>query len=260
MNLAELLQILTGAFGREAPSYLAAFFGGIISFITPCVMPLVPGYISFISGVSLSELENPEARDRALRLRVIQSTLLFILGFSLVFVAGGLTAFALGQAISEYKVWLIRAAGVVIIVLGLHMAGAFKLRALEIEKRFAGGKGGSSGRAFLLGLAFAFGWSPCLGPILGGIMGLALERDTAVQALWLMLIYCSGLALPFLLTGLAVDSFFKVFDRIKIHFRKVEIGAGAFLIMIGLLMLVNRFDWVKVFFIWILPDRVNLWG
>jgi cytochrome c-type biogenesis protein len=246
---------------QQVPGYLTAFGAGLLSFLTPCVLPLVPGYISFISGVSLSDLENRAEEERWKKLMpVMATTLFFVLGFSLVFIMSGATAFALGQALARYKDWLVRGAGLIIIILGLHMAGAFRIQALYQEKRFQGGKGGSLPRAFVLGIAFAFGWSPCVGPILGGILGLAIREDTVYKALGLMAAYSAGLALPFFITGLAVDSFFKAFDRIKNHFHKIEIGAGALLVIIGLLMVVNRFDYLKHVFQLILPDSVNLWG
>lgn len=246
---------------QQAPGYLAAFLGGLISFLTPCVLPLVPGYISFISGVSLAELEGKEGvGKREKLLPVLTTTLVFILGFSLVFIASGLTAFAAGRVIVQYKEWLIRIAGLVIIALGLHMAGVFRIPALYQEKRFQGGPGGSLPRAFMLGLAFAFGWTPCVGPILGGIWGLAMKQDRFWQALVLMLFYCAGLAIPFLVTGLAVDRFFQAFDKIKVHFHKIEIAAGTLLVIIGAMMVVNWFKYLKILFQWVLPDSAAMWG
>jgi len=246
---------------QQVPGYLTAFTAGLLSFLTPCVLPLVPGYISFISGVSLSDLEKTDQKDKWKKLApVLATTLAFVLGFSLVFILTGATAFAVGKAAAQYKEWLIRGAGLVIIILGLHMAGAFKITALYQERRFQGGKGGSLPRAFALGLAFAFGWTPCVGPILGGILGLAMKQDSAGKALGLMVCYSAGMALPFFITGLAVDSFFKAFDRIKKHFRKIEIGAGGLLVLIGVMMLINRFAYLKILFRWILPDSVNFWG
>jgi len=247
---------------QQAPTYLTAFIAGLLSFLTPCVLPLVPGYLSFISGVSLEELSGPADAAQAWKRRrdVLLSTLMFVTGFSIVFILSGLTAFAVGQAVAQYKEWLIRAAGVVVIVLGLHMAGVFRIGKLYQEKRFQGGQGGSLPRAFLLGLAFAFGWTPCIGPILGGIWGLAMNQEKLAQALILMALYSAGLAIPFFLAGLAVDAFFKAFDRIKAHLHMIEIGAGALLVVIGLFMVVNRFTYLKSLFDLILPDFVKMWG
>jgi cytochrome c-type biogenesis protein len=246
---------------QQEVSYAAAFAAGLLSFLTPCVLPLVPGYLSFISGVSLADLQEREEADRWRKLLpVITCTLAFVLGFSLVFIGIGITAHKLIALAPSYKEALIRVGGVVVIVLGLHMAGAFKIQALYREKRFEGGKGGSLPRAFLLGVAFSFGWTPCVGPILGGILGLAAYQDKTGQALLLMILYSAGMALPFFIAGIAVDSFFKAFDRIKEHFRKIEIGAGVLLVTVGFMMVINRFDDLKKIFIWILPDQVNLWG
>lgn len=246
---------------QQAPTFLTAFFAGIVSFMTPCVLPLVPGYISFISGVSLNELQSGEEEDKLKRLLpVLVTTLAFTIGFSIIFVAGGTGLYFLGEALKENKDWLIRIGGVVIIILGLHMAGAFKIKGLYQEKRFQGGKGGSIPKAFVLGIAFAFGWTPCVGPILGGIMGLAAKQEDLSHAVALMVLYSAGMAIPFFLTGLAVDTFFKAFDRIKVHFRKIEIVAGSLLVIIGFMMVINRFEYLKLLFLRILPDAVNKLG
>ncbi|MFO8056218.1 MAG: cytochrome c biogenesis protein CcdA [bacterium] len=238
---------------QEVPGYFTSFTAGLLSFLTPCVLPLVPGYISYISGVSLAEMEGSgEDRDKLKRtLPVLYCTLAFIVGFTAVFIAGGVTAYALGEAISSHKDILMRVAGVVVIVLGLHMAGAFRIKSLEREWRFQGGKSGSILGAFVLGLAFAFGWSPCLGPILGSILLMAMNQETANQAIVLMALYSVGLAIPFVLTGLAVDTFFKFFDQVKNHFRKIEIGAGVLLILVGALMLLGQFELLRLLFNWI---------
>ncbi len=247
---------------HQAPGYLAAFTAGILSFLTPCVLPLVPGYISFISGVSLSELKAADAeRDWRKLAPVVSSTCAFILGFSLVFISTGAFIYFIGEALAEYKIWLIRAAGLVIILFGLHMAGVLRIRALYSEKRLeAGTAGGSVPRAFVLGFAFAFGWTPCAGPILGAIMGIASTKDQIGQALALMCLYSAGMAVPFFVTGLAVDRFFSLFDRIKNHFRKIEIAAGALLVLIGALMLLDQFGLIEKIFELIVPERLDKWG
>ncbi len=247
---------------QQAPSFFAAFTAGFLSFLTPCVLPLVPGYISFISGVSLSDLQQKEGAGGWKKLiPVMLSTLAFVIGFSLVFVSTGALIQYLGGTLAEYKVWLVRAAGLVIIIFGLHMAGAFKIQALLREKRLDGGaKGGGIPRAFALGVAFAFGWTPCVGPILGAILGLAASQDKIGQAVILMCLYSAGLAIPFFLTGLAVDSFFKAFDKIKRHFRKIEIVAGSLLVVIGVVMFLNQFDLLKDLFLYIVPEKLNTLG
>ncbi len=247
---------------QEAPGYFAAFTAGFLSFLTPCVLPLVPGYISFISGVSLAELKDAdESHDWRTLLPVVSSTLAFVLGFSVVFVSTGAFVYFIGAAMAEYKIWLIRIAGAVIIVFGLHMAGVFKIQALYKEKRMEGTKkGGSLPRAFLLGLAFAFGWTPCVGPILGAILGLASTKDQIGQALILMCLYSAGMAIPFFITGIAVDSFFSAFDKVKHHFRKIEIASGVLLVLIGAVMLTNQFGLLKKLFIMIIPESMEMWG
>ncbi len=247
---------------QQVPSYFAAFGAGFLSFLTPCVLPLVPGYISFISGISLTELQGKKKKkDWHKFVPVVLNTLAFILGFSVVFVSTGAFVYYIGEALAEYKIWLVRIAGLVIIVFGLHMAGVFKIKALYKEKRLVGGnKGGSIPRAFLLGFVFAFGWTPCVGPILGAILGLATSEEHISQALILMCLYSAGLAIPFLTTGLAVDRFFSAFDKIKNHFRKIEITAGTLLVVIGTVMALNRFELIKKLFMIIVPESMEMWG
>jgi cytochrome c-type biogenesis protein len=247
---------------QQAPGYLAAFTAGILSFLTPCILPLVPGYISFISGTSLAELQDRNGDAGWSRLfPVVSRTLAFILGFSVVFISTGAFVFYIGEALAGYKIWLIRGAGLVIIVFGLHMAGVLKIKALYQEKRLDGGnKGGSLSRAFILGFAFAFGWTPCAGPILGAILGLASSKDLISQVLILMSLYSAGLAIPFFITGIAVESFFSAFNRIKNHFRKIEIFSGVLLVIIGAVMLFNQFDMIQKILNMIVPEMVERWG
>ena len=238
----------------QAPHLATAFLAGILSFLTPCVLPLVPGYLSFISGQSLSDMRSAEARQKTLG-PVIVTSLSFILGFSLVFISLGAVATSLGQALIGYKSLLARIGGAVIIVLGLHMAGVFRIGFLHREARFqGGGAAGGALRAFVLGVAFAFGWTPCVGPILGGILTLAVREETVGQGIWLLVAYSLGMGVPFFLTGIAVDQFFSVFDRIKNHFHKIEIGAGALLVALGLVMILGEFETLKVFFLRVLPQ------
>jgi cytochrome c-type biogenesis protein len=244
----------------QSPHLLTAFVAGLLSFLTPCVLPLVPGYLSFISGQSLLEMSSRETRKKVLG-PVIKSSLSFILGFSVVFVTLGALATTLGQHLAAHKDLLGPIGGVIIIVLGLHMAGVFHIGFLHREARFQGApQAHGAVRAFLLGLAFAFGWTPCVGPILGGILTLAVREDTVRQGIFLLVAYSLGMGVPFFLTGLAVDRFFTFFDRFKHHFRKVEIAAGALLIVIGIFMIVGEFNTLKVFFDRIVPESFSRWG
>jgi cytochrome c-type biogenesis protein len=220
------------------PLPLAAFLAGLLSFLSPCVLPLVPGYVSLISGASVEELQ---ARDRARRAVMLHS-LAFILGFSIVFVTAGAAATTIGQLASIYRVWLTYIAGAVIIVFGLHLIGALKIKALYMDKRMHQVKGGASvWGAFAVGFAFAFGWTPCIGPILAGILALAASQDTVVKGMFLLAIYSLGLAVPFLLTSFGIERFLKFYGRFRRHLHTVEVVSGVLLIAIGALILTRHF-------------------
>jgi cytochrome c-type biogenesis protein len=234
----------------ENVSILAAFVAGILSFISPCVLPLIPGYLSFISGVTLDELQGTTgpggavavATPPATRRRVIVTSLCFILGFSLVFVSLGATASALGQLLMERLRILGKVAGVVIVIFGLHTMGVLRIGWLYSEKRVqvARKPAGPIG-AILVGIAFAFGWTPCIGPILAGILAIAAAQETIGQGVQLLAVYSAGLGIPFLVTGLAINRFFTAFARIRRYYRAIEFVSGGLLVAIGLLIFTDRF-------------------
>jgi len=189
-------------------SYAAAFVAGLLSFVSPCVLPLIPGYLSFVSGLSLEEMRGTSATISApaARRQVLVSSIAFIIGFSLVFISLGASASALGAFVGKRLPLLGKVAGVVLVIFGLHTMGVFRLRWLESEKRVQtrnrpAGLVGS----VLVGIAFAFGWTPCIGPILAGILTIAGVQDTVGQGVKLLAVYSAGLGLPFLLTALAVN-------------------------------------------------------
>jgi cytochrome c-type biogenesis protein len=221
------------------PLPLAAFFAGIISFLSPCVLPLVPGYVSLISGTGVDELR---ASDQRVMRRVMLNSLTFILGFSIVFIALGAVATSLGQVTRQYYSILTRLAGVVIIIFGLHLTGIFKIKALYADKRMHEVKGGSTAfGAFVVGFAFAFGWTPCIGPILATILAFAASQDTVMRGVMLLAVYSAGLAVPFLLTSLGVDRFLAFYTRFRRHLHTVEVVSGVLLIIIGTLVLTRHF-------------------
>jgi cytochrome c-type biogenesis protein len=225
----------------EQVGILAAIGAGFISFISPCVLPLVPAYISFISGASVAELQEGKHRSRIFN-QVTAKALAFVLGFSLVFIILGASATAVGQLMLENLGIIIRIAGLVIIVFGLHMIGILKIGLLYREKRFqTQSKPTGLLGSFVVGLAFAFGWTPCIGPILAAVLAYAAVQETVGQGIYLLSAYSLGLALPFLITAVAINLFFRLFERIKPHMHKVEIIAGALLIAIGLLLVLDRF-------------------
>jgi len=220
-------------------SPIAAFVAGLISFLSPCVLPLVPWYVSLVSGAGVEELKGGSP---ALMRKVMISSLLFILGFSIVFVSLGAVATEVGQIMARYKSLLAQIAGVVIIVFGLHLTGLLKIKALYADKRMHNvGKGSTPWGAFVIGFAFAFGWTPCVGPILAVILGLAAAQDSVIKGIGLLAIYSLGLAVPFLLTSLGIERFLKFYGRFRRHLHTVEVASGVLLIILGGLLVANRF-------------------
>ena len=217
----------------------AAFIAGVISFLSPCVLPLVPGYVSMISGASLEQLK--EGTEAGLPGRVLRNSLAFIIGFTLVFVMLGASATWVGKMLLEQKAIFNIVAGVLIIVFGVHLTGLVKIPLLYREARIhsQSSRRGLAG-SFLIGLAFAFGWTPCIGPILAGILTIAATRESVYQGMFLLLIYSAGLGIPFLLTSLGVSRFLKFYTRFRTHLHSVEVVSGVLLIAIGLLIASNR--------------------
>ncbi|HWR35777.1 MAG TPA: cytochrome c biogenesis protein CcdA [Clostridia bacterium] len=222
------------------PLPIAAFLAGVLSFLSPCVLPLVPGYVSLISGASVETLQ---AADRKLMRSVMLNSLMFILGFSIVFILLGAVATTLGQVTRQYHSVLAKIAGIIIIVFGLHLTGLFKINALYSDKRMHGVKGGSTPLgSFLVGFAFAFGWTPCIGPILAGILILAGSQDTVAKGILLLGIYSLGLAVPFLITSLGVQRFLGFYSRFRRHLHTVEVISGVLLIVFGTLIALGQFS------------------
>ena len=220
------------------PLPLAAFIAGLISFLSPCVLPLVPGYVSLISGASLDDTAPAEQR---LLGRVMMNSLMFILGFSIVFIALGAAATGIGQLTHQYYKYLTRVAGVIIIIFGLHLTGIWKIKAFYADKRMHSVKGSSSPwGSFLVGFAFAFGWTPCIGPILATILTFAASEDSVVKGILLLAVYSAGLAVPFLLTSLGIDRFLAFYSRFRRHLHTVEVVSGVLLIAVGVLVLTRH--------------------
>ena len=218
---------------------ITAFSAGFLSFISPCVLPLIPGYLSFVSGVSLEEMRDDAAR--AARRRVIVTSIAFIVGFSIVFVALGATASVIGKFLFRNESILNKVAGVLVIVFGLHTMGVFRIPFLETEKRVqAGAKPKTLVGATMVGMAFGFGWTPCIGPILAGILVLAGSKETVFEGVVMLAVYSLGLGIPFLLTALAINKFFAASKRIRRHYHKIELASGALLVGIGLLLFTNQ--------------------
>jgi cytochrome c-type biogenesis protein len=233
----------------------AAFFAGVLSFISPCVLPLIPGYLSFVSGVTLDEMRGtaPTAPANARRRAVIMS-LAFVLGFSLVFVSLGASASAIGTVLMEHLSLLGKIAGVVIILFGLHMMGVLRIGWLYSEKRMqTSGKPAGFFGAMLVGIAFAFGWTPCIGPILAAILAVAATQDSVGEGVKLLAVYSAGLGVPFIATSLAINKFFAASARIRKHYHTIEVVSGVLLVAVGVLIFTNRFTIIAQFLTPYLP-------
>lgn len=214
---------------------VVAFAAGVLSFLSPCVLPLVPSYIGFLTGMTLPEMAG--------RRRVaLVHALLFVAGFSLIFVLLGASATALGRALNFYQVWLQRIGGVLIILFGLLCLGLFRGRLLAQERRLHLERKpvGYLGSA-LVGMAFAAGWTPCIGPVLGGILGLAATTADVTRGMLLLGVYSAGLALPFLIAAVAVDSFLEWFQRFRRFLPWVMRVSGAVLVLVGVLLVTGEF-------------------
>jgi cytochrome c-type biogenesis protein len=217
---------------------LIAFAGGLLSFLSPCVLPLVPGYISLMSGVSIDHLKG-EGRSSSRR-AVIANSLAFNAGLSVIFLALGGTAGLVGAAITN-NVWVRVIGGLVIIIFGLHLIGVLKIKYLYKDTRqFSNEKPRGMLGSLTLGIAFAAGWTPCIGPILGGIIGLAATSGGWKGGLILSAFYSAGLSVPFLLTGLGINQFLSFYSKFRQHLHKVEVVSGIILILIGVLVMSNR--------------------
>ncbi len=227
-------------------AYLA-FVAGLISVMSPCVLPLMPAYLSLISGISVEEMQEGES-PAVVRRRVMLSCCAFVTGFSCIFVLMGASAFAVGHVLRTWQAEIlgfrfgfVQIAGVFIILLGLHMTGLIPIRALYRDTRFQlKFKQSSALSAFFVGIGFALGWSPCIGPPLAMILTLASSGETALQGMALLVIYSAGLAIPFLIAGWSIERFFQAFSHIKRHFRKFEIVSGGILVGVGLLLVTNQ--------------------
>ena len=218
------------------------FGAGVLSFLSPCVLPMVPPYLTYMSGASFEEFRDGTAARTLPSGRLVLTSLFFILGFSLVFVTLGATATAFGQVFRQALPVLTPLAGVVIIAMGLHFIGVFRIGFLDRQVRMAGPRVASGpGGGFALGLAFAIGWTPCIGPILAAILSVAASRQTAYEGAALLGLYSAGLGLPFLLSGLAVGPFLSFFSSFRKHLRTVERVVGVLLVLTGLLFVTGHF-------------------
>lgn len=227
----------------DASLIIPAFIAGILTFLAPCTLPLVPGYLGFISGASLEDLKNPEKSKRA-RWKIFLNGLFFMLGFSAVFIImGTIVGFIGATLLVPYRLWLGRIGGGFVIVFGLFMLNVLKIPFLMKEKQFRAPalfKTGKPINSFILGSAFAFGWTPCVGPILGSILLLASTATSALQGALLLTIFSAGLAVPFLLIAVGIGSASRYIQNISKYLNVVSIIGGVFLIFLGVLLVMGK--------------------
>ena len=235
---------------------IAAFFGGFISFVSPCVLPLVPAYITFVSGLSIEELKSRE--DPKKNKKVLLLSLSFVLGFSVVFILLGAALAGIFSAFFKQPLFY-RTAGLVLIFFGLHLAGVIPVRFLQYEKRLnLNPKEVGFLGAFIIGLSFAVGWSPCIGPVLAGILAIAGVQGGAVEGMLLLSAYSLGLGIPFILTAFATNKFVSFSTVMRNHNKLIEIVSGAFLIGIGVMIFFNLFFKMTLYFTKLFPWLLNI--
>jgi len=221
--------------------FFIALAAGFLSFLSPCVLPLLPSYLSFITGVSLEELIQ-RGKDSRMRKITIINSLIFIFGFSLVFVLLGTSVSLVGNILFRYQIWITRIGGIFIIIFGLHLTGVLNLSLLQRDKRIHLGRRplGYLG-SFLAGIVFAAGWSPCIGPILGAILFYAASQNSILLGISLLVVYSLGLAIPFFLSSLALQIFLEYYAKLRKHLRLVSLISGGLLIAVGVLLATNNF-------------------
>ena len=220
------------------PAMLVALLGGLISFLSPCVLPIVPPYLAYMSGSSVGEISG----DTAVRRRATFAALCFVLGLSTVFLLLGFAASAFGAFFLSNQVLFTRIAGAVVIIFGLHFIGVFRIPFLDTDARFdAGDQGGSAFGAYVLGLAFAFGWTPCIGPQLGAILSIAATEGSVAKGTFLLGIYAAGLGIPFLLAAMFMTRALGLMNRMKRHMALIEKAMGALLLLVGFAMITGAF-------------------
>lgn len=223
----------------ESVTFPAAFLAGLLSFFSPCILPLIPAYFTFITGLSLDELTHSDLKST--RKKIVLSTLSYVLGFTFVFIIMGASATLFGSLLQENKGFLRIAGGVIILLLGLHLTGLLRLRFLEFDKRLhMEKKPVHIFGTFLVGMAFGAGWSPCVGPLLGSILIFAGNQETVNQGILLLATYSLGLAIPFLIISFSINSMLSFLNRTKWVLRYANMTAGIVLMLAGGLLIVNR--------------------
>ncbi len=221
------------------PSLFVALLAGVISFLSPCVLPIVPPYLAYMGGISMSEMTDDKVSNKP----AIFAAIFFALGLSTVFIFLGFAASAFGRVFLQYQELMGQIAGGVIVIFGLHFLGVFTIPFLQREARLdAGDRGGSAFGAYILGLAFAFGWTPCIGPILGAILSMAAQEASIARGTLLLATYAIGLGLPFIIAAIFINRAIGVMNRFKRHMGVIEKTMGGLLVLVGLMLITGAFS------------------
>lgn len=224
-------------------SIVGAFIAGLLSFLSPCVLPLIPSYITFMSGLTLADIKTESASPR-LRLKLALHSLVFIAGFTTIFVLLGVSASLIGSSLQSYMGIVRKVGGVLVIIFGIHVTGLVPIHLLFGERRLViKSKPAGFFGTYLIGIAFAAGWTPCIGPILASILMLAATEETLSRGFRLLLVYSAGLGVPFLLSSLAIHQFFRFFERFRKFLRLLEVCTGLFLVIVGIMI---YFNWFRI--------------
>ena len=240
------------------PAMFVALVAGVVSFLSPCVLPIVPPYLAYMSGVSMADMTG-EGAARAARRRVVIAAIFFVLGLSTVFLFLGFTASVFGAFFLQNQVLFARISGLVVVVFGLHFLGVFRIPFLDREARIdAGEAGGSAFGAYVLGLAFAFGWTPCIGPQLGAILSLAAGEASIARGTVLLGVYAAGLGLPFLLSAVFLTRAMGVMNRLKRHMGLIEKVMGLLLVVVGVMLVTGAFSALSYWLLEMFPALAEL--
>ncbi|MEO0670637.1 MAG: cytochrome c biogenesis protein CcdA [Pseudomonadota bacterium] len=245
----------------DAYIYAAVAFAGLVSFLSPCVLPLVPPYLGYLGGTTISQTTADEGVDNAVWRRIVIGSVFFVLGFSTVFIGLGAGASVFGQVLQEYKETLSMIAGAIIILFGLHFMGVLRVPVLFLTARFdTNVQGASYLGAFVIGLAFAFGWTPCIGPILAAVLTLAASEGSLTTGVGYLAAYSLGLGVPFVLAAVAIGPFMDFMRRFRSHLGKVEMVMGLILVVTGILFLTGTITWIGQWMLETFPALAELEG
>ena len=240
-------------------TYFGALLAGLLSFLSPCVLPLVPPYLCFLGGTTFDQLTGEDETPSHVYTTVVMSSVAFVLGFTTVFVILGATATAAGQLLAANLPLLAKIAGVVIIIAGLHFLGVIHLPILHREARYhADSRPAGLVGAYVIGLAFAFGWTPCIGPVLGAILAVAAGEDSVRQGVSLLFVYSLGLGIPFIIAAIAIRPFLNTMQRFRRHLATVEKVLGGFLVLTGILFLTNAMTLISSWMLELFPGLATI--